>query len=71
VFIPSNTWVSAKNIGTEPVSLTFIFSAPGFDDTMRCNSVPAGETPTQITPSSKETVHTWDMPKARQRGTAQ
>ena len=50
VFIPANTWVSAKNIGTEPISLTFIFSAPGFEDTMRCNSVPANESPTQITP---------------------
>jgi len=58
VFIPSNTWVSLKNIGTEPISLTFIFSAPGFDDTMRCNSVPAGETPTQITPEQqKECAH--------------
>ncbi|MGZ4897940.1 MAG: cupin domain-containing protein [Candidatus Angelobacter sp.] len=58
VFIPSNTWVSLKNIGTEPVSLTFIFSAPGFEDTMRCNSVPAGETPTQITPEQqKECAH--------------
>lgn len=49
VFIPANTWISLKNNGTEPISLTFIFSAPGFEDTMRCNSVPAGETPTQIT----------------------
>ena len=58
VFIPSNTWVSLKNIGTEPVSLTFIFSAPGFEDTMRCNSVPAAETPTQITPEQqKECAH--------------
>jgi quercetin dioxygenase-like cupin family protein len=53
VFIPANTWVSLKNIGTEPISLTFIFSAPGFEDTMRCNSVPAGETPTQITPEQQ------------------
>jgi quercetin dioxygenase-like cupin family protein len=58
VFIPANTWVSAKNTGTEPVSLTFIFSAPGFEDTMRCNSVPAGETPTQITPEQqRECAH--------------
>jgi quercetin dioxygenase-like cupin family protein len=58
VFIPANTWVSAKNISTEPVSLTFIFSAPGFEDTMRCNSVPAGETPTQITPEQqRECAH--------------
>jgi quercetin dioxygenase-like cupin family protein len=53
VFIPANTWVSLKNIGTEPISLTFIFSAPGFEVTMRCNSVPAGETPTQITPEQQ------------------
>jgi quercetin dioxygenase-like cupin family protein len=58
VFIPANTWVSLKNIGAEPISLTFIFSAPGFEDTMRCNSVPAGETPTQITPDQqRECAH--------------
>jgi mannose-6-phosphate isomerase-like protein (cupin superfamily) len=57
-FIPANTWVSLKNTGTEPLSLTFIFSAPGFEDTMRCNSVPAGETPTQITPEQlRECAH--------------
>lgn len=54
VFIPANTWISLKNIGSEPVSVTFIFSAPGFEDTMRCNSVPAGETPTSITPEQQE-----------------
>jgi quercetin dioxygenase-like cupin family protein len=53
VFIPANTWISGKNIGTEPIALTFIFSAPGFEDTMRCNSVPAGETPTPITPEEQ------------------
>jgi quercetin dioxygenase-like cupin family protein len=52
-FIPANTWVSLKNIGTEPISLTFVFSAPGFEETMRCNSVPAGETPTEITPEQQ------------------
>ena len=58
VFIPENTWISLKNTGTEPIDLTFIFSAPGFEDTMRCNSVPAGETPTKITPEQqKECAH--------------
>jgi quercetin dioxygenase-like cupin family protein len=58
VFIPENTWISLKNTGTEPIGLTFIFSAPGFEDTMRCNSVPAGETPTKITPEEqKECAH--------------
>jgi oxalate decarboxylase/phosphoglucose isomerase-like protein (cupin superfamily) len=53
VFIPANTWISGKNIGPEPIALTFVFSAPGFEETMRCNSVPAGETPTQITPEQQ------------------
>jgi quercetin dioxygenase-like cupin family protein len=53
VFIPANTWINAKNIGPDPIALTFIFSAPGFEDTMRCNSVPAGETPTPITPEQQ------------------
>ncbi len=58
VFIPANTWVSAKNIGTDPISLTFVFSSPGFEDTMRCNSVPAGEAPTRITPEQqRECAH--------------
>src|SRR5882724_8783040 len=58
VFIRANTWVSLKNMGTEPMSLTFIFSAPGFEETMRCNSVAAGETPTPITPEQqKECAH--------------
>jgi len=58
VFIPENTWISLKNTGTETIGLTFIFSAPGFEDTMRCNSVPAGETPTKITPEQqKECAH--------------
>ena len=54
VFIPADTWVSAKNIGNDPISLTFVFSAPGFEDTMRCNSVPAGEPPTPITPEEQK-----------------
>ena len=58
VFIPANTWISGKNIGATPIALTFVFSAPGFEETMRCNSVPAGETPTPITPEEqKECAH--------------
>jgi quercetin dioxygenase-like cupin family protein len=54
VFIPSDTWISLKNTGTEPVSVVFIFSAPGFEETMRCNSVPANEKPTPLTPEQKK-----------------
>jgi len=69
VFIPANTWVSAKNIGTEPISLTFIFSAPGFEETMRCNSVPAGDRPTQITPEQqRDCAHLGHAESASRQG---
>jgi len=50
VFIPSDTWVSLKNIGTENIRLAFVFSDPGYDDFMRCVSVPAGEPSTKLSP---------------------
>jgi quercetin dioxygenase-like cupin family protein len=43
VFIPSDTWISLKNTGKENISLIYIFSDPGYDDTMRCSSVPKGQ----------------------------
>jgi mannose-6-phosphate isomerase-like protein (cupin superfamily) len=51
VFIPANTKIGLQNTGSEPISLVFIFSAPGFEDYMRCTSVPAG---TQATPVGVE-----------------
>jgi quercetin dioxygenase-like cupin family protein len=49
VFIPANTWVGLKNTSAEPLSITFIFSAPGFDEFQRCISVPAGQNPKPMT----------------------
>jgi len=43
VFLPLNTWVSLRNTGAAPIQLIFIFSAPGFDEYMRCSSVPEGQ----------------------------
>ena len=48
VFIPQHTWVSLKNTGTGSASIVAIFSAPGFEDHLRCESVPTGEKPTTI-----------------------
>jgi quercetin dioxygenase-like cupin family protein len=39
IFIPSDTWVTIKNISDGPTNIVFIFSHPGFDDYMRCVSV--------------------------------
>ncbi len=49
VFIPAYTWVGMKVIGSDPASLVAIFSAPGFENHLRCASVPANEKPTPMT----------------------
>ena len=71
VFIPATSWVSARNIGSEPVYITFVFSAPGFEDTMRCNSVPTGETPTEITPEQQAECAHLGMPERDPARTAE
>jgi uncharacterized RmlC-like cupin family protein len=53
-FIPAYTWVSLKNNDTVPVSFVFIFSAPGFENHLRCVSVPAGEKATPMTPEEQK-----------------
>ena len=43
VFIPSGTWISVVNTGKEAIHMVFLFSAPGFEDFMRAESVHEGE----------------------------
>jgi quercetin dioxygenase-like cupin family protein len=50
VFIPANTWISVTNIGTDAISAIFIFSAPGFEEFMRAESVSEGD---KLIPLSK------------------
>lgn len=45
VYIPRNTRIALKNTGTEPLTIAFIFSKPGFEELMRENSVREGEPP--------------------------
>jgi quercetin dioxygenase-like cupin family protein len=49
VFIPANTWITATNIGTQAIGLAFVFSAPGFNDYMRAESVREGRKVTPLT----------------------
>jgi mannose-6-phosphate isomerase-like protein (cupin superfamily) len=53
VFIPAGTWVSLKNNGKENISLVFVWNEPGFEEMMRCASVPKGQV---AEPSSREGV---------------
>ena len=50
VLIPANTWIAVTNIGTDAIGCVFVFSAPGFDDFMRAESVPEDQ---KITPLTK------------------
>lgn len=43
VFIPAGTWISVSNTGKETIHLFFVFSAPGFEEFMRAESVREGE----------------------------
>jgi len=52
VFIPADTWISVSNIGSDVISFAFIFSAPGFEEFMRAESVRQGEK--NVPPSKAE-----------------
>jgi quercetin dioxygenase-like cupin family protein len=43
VFIPADTWISVSNSGGDAINLVFVFSAPGFEDFMREESVREGD----------------------------
>jgi quercetin dioxygenase-like cupin family protein len=49
VFIPADTWITVRNTGSEVIHMVFVFSAPGFEDFMRAESVRDGETAAPIT----------------------
>ena len=51
VFIPAYTLVNVKNAWNQTVSVVFVFSAPGFENYMRCDSVLPNE---KVTPLSLE-----------------
>jgi quercetin dioxygenase-like cupin family protein len=48
MFIPAKTWVTFKNTGSETASTVGIFSAPGFEEHLRCESVSVNEKSTPI-----------------------
>lgn len=62
VYIPRNVSISARNTGTEPLGIAFIFSKPGFEELMRDNSVLEGQPVTPISAEERERIrqkHRW------------
>jgi quercetin dioxygenase-like cupin family protein len=58
VFIPSGTWISVLNTGKEPLHLVFVFSAPGFEEFMRAESVREGEKVVPLTKAEDAAILT-------------
>ncbi|HEX9085472.1 MAG TPA: cupin domain-containing protein, partial [Gemmatimonadaceae bacterium] len=62
VYIPRNVSISARNTGSEPLGIAFIFSKPGFEEMMRDNSVLEGQPVTTISTEERERIrqkHRW------------
>jgi quercetin dioxygenase-like cupin family protein len=62
VYIPRNVSISARNTGSEPLGIAFIFSKPGFEELMRDNSVLEGQPVTPISAEERERIrqkHRW------------
>jgi mannose-6-phosphate isomerase-like protein (cupin superfamily) len=55
VYIPAETWVSLKNTGNENISLVAVWNEPGFEEMLRCGSVPRGQS---AAPLSRDGVKT-------------
>ena len=53
LFIPSGTWIGLKNTGKENISALAVWNEPGFEELLRCVSVPKGQA---AQPMSREEV---------------
>ena len=54
VFIPAETWVSLKNTGKEKIHLVAVWNEPGFEEMLRCGSVPEGQAAEPISSDNVE-----------------
>jgi quercetin dioxygenase-like cupin family protein len=56
VYIPKETRITLRNDGTVPLAIAFFFSAPGFEELMRDNSVLEGEPDRPITAAERRQI---------------
>lgn len=64
VFIPADTWIGVSNTGKKPITLVGIFSAPGFEEFLRAETVPEAEKNVPISDAEDEAalkMHTHDV----------
>ena len=53
IYIPKQVRIAVRNTGTEPVSIAFVFSKPGFEEYLRDSSVPEGQPVVPLTPDER------------------
>ena len=58
IYIPKTTRITVRNTGTEPLSIAFVFSKPGFEEFLRDFSVPPGQTVVPVTAEERRAIQT-------------
>jgi quercetin dioxygenase-like cupin family protein len=62
IYIPRDTLVTLRNTGSDPMTIVFVFSKPGFEEYLRDTSVREGETATAMSSEERARVlekHEW------------
>ena len=69
IYVPKQVRIAVRNTGTEPVSIAFVFSKPGFEEYLRDTSVPEGEPVVPLSADERRAVrakHRWHTIYERQ-----
>ncbi|MEO7713747.1 MAG: cupin domain-containing protein [Gemmatimonadaceae bacterium] len=56
IYIPKDVRITLRNTGTEPLSIAFVFSKPGFEDYLRETSVPEGQPVPPMTDAERAAI---------------
>jgi len=56
-YFPANTWMGVKNVGTTPLSMVAIFSAPGFEQRQRLVTVTVPGGKLNLTPAERAAIN--------------
>ena len=62
IYIPKHVRIAVRNTGTEPVSIAFVFSKPGFEEYLRETSVPEGQPVVPLSAEERRAIrarHQW------------
>ena len=62
IFIPKHVRIAMRNTGSEPISIAFVFSKPGFEDYLRETSVPEGQPVVPLSADERRAIrakHQW------------